>query len=233
MEHEQQPQKKGLDTSTAIIIAGILIALAILGTNSSLKDKIKVWLKPTPTRIAFALGVSVNDYKACVAEGASKPLIAKQEEEARIAGAQGTPFNIIVTKTGKTLVIPGALTYDKLKPLLDEILANPESTRIPWTTDAKFVYQPVNTTDHIRGAADPAITIIEYSDLDCPYCKLFHGVLEQAMKDYGTQIAWVYRHSPIDSLHPDARNKAIGAECVAKLKGEEAFWKFVDKVMAN
>ena len=73
------------------------------------------------------------------------------------------------------------------------------------------------------------LIVVEFSDLDCPFCQKIHGTLQQVVDEYQGKVAWVYRHSPIDSLHPKARKKAEATECAAELGGNEAFWKFVAK----
>lgn len=90
--------------------------------------------------------------------------------------------------------------------------------------------KPVDDSDHIRGSKNAPLTIIEYSDLECPFCKKLHPMMLQAMKDYPNKIRWVYRHFPIDQLHPKARKEAEAAECAALLGGEETFWKYIDKI---
>jgi protein-disulfide isomerase len=59
--------------------------------------------------------------------------------------------------------------------------------------------------------------------------------MKQVIDKYGAnkQVAWVYRHFPLDSLHPEARPAAIASECIAKAKGNDAFWRFADATFAN
>lgn len=90
--------------------------------------------------------------------------------------------------------------------------------------------RPVDAAkDHIRGAANAKVTIIEYVDLECPYCKQFHPTLQQIMKDYPQDVRWVFRHAPLINLHRKAPAEANAAECA----GEQGkFWEFVDGVFA-
>lgn len=90
----------------------------------------------------------------------------------------------------------------------------------------------INEDDHILGDPNAPIVIVEYSDFDCPYCKVFHESMHQVIDKYGSkgQVAWVYRHFPIASRHPSAAYIAAASECVAELGGNEAFWTFTDQV---
>jgi len=95
---------------------------------------------------------------------------------------------------------------------------------------------PVNITlkadDYIRGTKGAPLTMVEYTDLECPYCKQFHNSMEQLMKDYPGKIAWVYRNYPL-SFHANSQKEAEAAECVGKLGGNDKFWQFVDGIFAR
>lgn len=88
---------------------------------------------------------------------------------------------------------------------------------------------PITSADHIRGNPDAPIKIVEYSDFECPFCKRFHNTMQQVSAEYDDQVAWVYRHFPLDQLHSKARKEAVASECAAELGGNDAFWKFTDR----
>jgi len=93
-------------------------------------------------------------------------------------------------------------------------------------------YQPAK--DHILGNPNAAVKVIEYADLECPYCKTFHATMHQVMDFYGQSgnVAWVYRPFPLGQLHSKAPKEAEAAECAADQGGDTAFFKFVDQVYA-
>lgn len=96
----------------------------------------------------------------------------------------------------------------------------------PATT--KIEVRPVDANrDHIRGAADARVTLIEYSDTECPFCKRFHPTLQQAVREYDGKVRWVYRHYPLDALHQKARKEAEATECAAE---QGKFWEYVDRL---
>ncbi len=90
--------------------------------------------------------------------------------------------------------------------------------------------RPVDKNDYVRGSTDPQVVVVEYSDLECPYCKHFQTTMQQLIQEYGDKVAWVYRQFPIQQLHSQAPYEALASECVGKLGGNDAFWKFIDKV---
>lgn len=91
--------------------------------------------------------------------------------------------------------------------------------------------KPVDKDDHVLGDVSKAkVVMIEYSDMECPFCKRFHPTMQQAVKEYGSQVAWVWRHFPL-SFHQNAQKEAEASECAAELGGNTAFWKYLDAVM--
>jgi protein-disulfide isomerase len=87
----------------------------------------------------------------------------------------------------------------------------------------------VTKDDHVRGGKNASVTIVEYSDFECPFCSRFHPTVQQAMEEYGDDIRWVYRHFPL-SFHPSALPAANAAECA----GEQGkFWEYADELFAN
>ena len=91
--------------------------------------------------------------------------------------------------------------------------------------------RPVSTDrDHIRGNPGAPVTVVEYADFECPFCKRFHPTLMKLVQESSGKVRWVYRHFPLDELHPvKARREAAASECAAELGGNEAFWKFADR----
>jgi len=74
-----------------------------------------------------------------------------------------------------------------------------------------------------RGPADAPITLVEFSDYQCPYCKSAEGVVAQVLERYPTQVRLVFRHFPLDNIHPQARPAAEAAACAAE---QGKFWEY-------
>jgi len=86
---------------------------------------------------------------------------------------------------------------------------------------------PISSRDHVRGSGE--LTLIEYSDFECPYCKNFHETMKQVMEEYKGKIKWAYRHYPLN-FHANAQKEAEASECAYELGGHEKFWSFADKI---
>lgn len=88
----------------------------------------------------------------------------------------------------------------------------------------------VSASDHILGASpENKVFLVEFSDLECPFCKVFHETAHQAVDEYNGKVAWVYRHFPL-SFHDKSPKESEAAECAAELGGNDAFWKYIDRV---
>lgn len=90
--------------------------------------------------------------------------------------------------------------------------------------------ESLKAEDHVRGDRNARILLFEYSDLECPFCKRFHPTAKQVVDEYKGQVAWVYRHFPLDQIHSKADKEAEAVECANELGGNDAFWKLTDKI---
>jgi protein-disulfide isomerase len=102
--------------------------------------------------------------------------------------------------------------------------------RIPETN--KVYNIPVGDSPK-KGAAEPLLTVVEFSEFQCPACKNFSlQLIPELMKKYEGKIQVVFKHYPLD-FHETALPAAIVAEEVRAQKGDEAFWKFHDLIFAS
>jgi protein-disulfide isomerase len=91
---------------------------------------------------------------------------------------------------------------------------------------------PITQNDHIRGDSDASVTLVEYSDFECPSCILFQPTIRQILQTYGNKIRWIERPYPLPQ-HMHAEKEAEAAACVNQLGGNDAFWKFSDKIFSQ
>jgi len=87
--------------------------------------------------------------------------------------------------------------------------------------------------DHIYGNPDAPLSLVEYSDFECPFCKRFHPTAQKIVATYGGKVNWIYRHFPLESHNPGAQQEAEASECAAELGGNDAFWRYADLIYAR
>lgn len=156
-----------------------------------------------------------------------------QESNNNTQAASASSLGLSIAVVIAAVIIGGAVLYTNknnpntapndatVQPSVEERKADPKNIA------------PVTEADHIRGSINAPIKIVEYSDMECPFCIRLHATLAQIVKEYPNDVAWVYRHMPLKQLHKKAITEAIASECVADLKGEEAFWSYIDTIYAN
>jgi Na+/H+ antiporter NhaA len=83
--------------------------------------------------------------------------------------------------------------------------------------------------DHVRGPAKAPVTVVEYGDFECPYCGQAEPVVREILADYG-DVRYVWRHLPLNDVHPHAQLAAEGAEAAA-IQGK--FWEMYDQLLTH
>jgi protein-disulfide isomerase len=133
------------------------------------------------------------------------------------------------------LLIAGAVLFTNQGADNGKLLGNiqpgdevPESNQP--ATDAYKNVKPVTNEDHILGNKDAKIKIVNFSDMECPYCITFDATMKKVVADYNGDVAWVYRQSPLD-FHQNARPAAEASECAAEIGGNDKFWAFLEKAI--
>ena len=140
--------------------------------------------------------------------------------ETKTNNSYATPIAVVVAG----LLIAGALLYGNIT---DPSTTNENND--PVATLQENI-NPVTSDDHIRGSENAKFTVIEYSDLECPFCKIFHYTMQDLMAGGKYDVKWVFRHLPLENLHAKAITEAVAAECAANLGGDDAFWQYIDTV---
>jgi Na+/H+ antiporter NhaA len=84
--------------------------------------------------------------------------------------------------------------------------------------------------DHIRGAEDAPVTLVEYGDYECPYCGQAEEVIRELLSSFGDDLRYVWRNLPLNDVHPSAQLAAEAAEAAA---AQGAFWPMHDMLIAN
>ncbi len=188
----------------------------------------------------------------------SKKYAAKVDEDIALAqkiGATGTPaFRI------NGVSVSGAQPFNKFKDVIDEQLAEakklvasgtkPADVYVALTNknhkdkpapkrperdaeDDKTVWKvPVLPDDPVRGPKDALVTIIIFSDFQCPFCKRVEDTLKQVTDTYGKDVRIVWKDNALP-FHNRARPTAILARVAYKQKGDKGFWQAHDALFAS
>jgi len=258
MEQENNTKvtkESGQESNTNIIaIIAIVIAIVSLFMSISNRQALSNGVAITGGADVFyeasakKAGIRSKTFETCLADTETTQKVRDDINEAIAAGGQGTPFSVLITPTGAQIPISGALPaelFNQVIVLLES--QDSESTKslnalFTKITEGKYTVVPEladsslrlfdPAIDHYKGSENPRYTLIEYSDFECPYCAQAHRNFEQliSMRD---DVTWVYRHFPLESIHPNAEPAARASECIAELKGNDAFWDFADTIFAD
>ncbi len=164
------------------------------------------------------------------------------EQNQGIAGLNGTPKTMfylgLTTGVGATAIVVLVLALSvlmkggTLNGWGDGALAaqNPPAAA-PLAPDAPLPpagpVPPVDGDDHVRGNPNAKVTMIEYSDFECPFCLRHVDTMEQVLAQYPNDVNLVYRHFPLTSIHPEAQKAAEASECAG---AQGKFWEMHDKI---
>jgi protein-disulfide isomerase len=89
---------------------------------------------------------------------------------------------------------------------------------------------PPEGSEHVLGNPDAPVTVVEYGDLECPYCAAAAPVLRQLVEESDGQVRLVFRHFPVADIHPHALTAALAAEAAG---AQGAFWPMHDVIFAR
>lgn len=211
-------------------------------------------LDPLPVfaRLAEEAGADPAAYEACMAEAETtkQPLIDAGLADGQAEGISGTPSFVFTGAEGIPYLLVGAQPYDQFAlyiesmligdkpPVPEEEAAAEAPSEIPfWATPAGWAPDPERpgfnmAGDQYRGDPEAQITVIEFSDFQCPYCQQHvletQGALDEQYVDSG-QVLWVFKHFPL-SIHPQAPAAGAAAECAAD---QGKFWEMHAALFAD
>jgi len=92
-------------------------------------------------------------------------------------------------------------------------------------SEAFRLVEPAGPTDHVRGPEHAPVTLVEYGDFECPTCKQAAGAVKLLLARFEQRVRFVFRHFPLEEIHPHALRAAEAAECAG---GQGKFWQMHD-----
>ncbi len=202
---------------------------------------------------AQQIGLDVDRWRKDKDSAEVAALIGKDSSYAQQVGADGTPSFFI---NGK--FISGALPYESFKSVIDDQIkkadellkkgvkheklyaalvdenvkaagGSAQAAAAP-AAEQKFDIQPGNAP--AKGPRNAPVTIVEWSDFQCPYCGRAQPALKQIMDQYAGKVRLVWKNQPL-SFHPNAMPAAEAAMAAYELGGSDKFWKMHDKFFEN
>ena len=206
--------------SANLVAAALALASAACGSSGAGGD-----FEPRLAAIAVQSGLDMVGWQACRSDPAMASRVNADLSLAGTAGVHATPTFAV---NGTLLV--GAQPAAPFRTALDAARARAQASGVP----AALYYEsavpqiPVGTSP-VRGPADAWITIVEFSDFQCPYCATVQATLATVLPEYGTDVRVVFKNNPL-AMHSHARTIAIAAEC-AHAQGR--FWQFHDLVFGE
>jgi protein-disulfide isomerase len=89
---------------------------------------------------------------------------------------------------------------------------------------------PVSAVDHVTGAPHAVVVVVEYGDFECPNCKQAQPAVKLLLERFAGRVRFVFRHFPLEDVHPSALGAALAAECAG---GQVRFWEMHDLLFEN
>jgi len=197
--------KLALLVFSLLAAAGAMAQQPAAGTGASQAQKVEAFL-----RYYFALGPEVQVTVATPTELGTSGLL---EVPIEVKSAEGSDkIKMYLTKDGRYL-LRGEISDLTTDPLAENI-AKMQLASAPVLGDPKA-----------------PITLVEYSDFECPMCRNLHDVLRGLLPNY-PQVKLIFKDFPLDAIHPWARTAALAGRC-AYQQNAKAFWKMYDLIYDN
>jgi len=193
------------------------------------------------TAYAKASGLDSNKLIKCMESGEKAAAVKGDYDQGVSVGVQGTPAFFI---NGRFL--GGAFPFDSFKEIIDRELNGTGSNNYQDYTDTNlksagamnppaFIAKPATVEvgkAAIKGGNNAKVTVVEFSDYQCPYCSRVQDTIKQLVSAYGDKVKLVFKNFPLSQIHPLAQKTAEAWEC-AKDQGTDKAWKFHDALFVN
>jgi protein-disulfide isomerase len=210
--------------------------------------------EPTFEKYAQELGLNMSKFKAAMSDPKIEQSIKDDQATAARFGAQGTPgffingkplrgaqplesFKTVIDKSMqdadaalKSGVKPAALYAELTKNGKDKAEAGAQPQR-PAAPDANVVYKALVEDAPVKGAdaKHAKVTIVEFSDFQCPFCGRVEPTIDQVMKEYGNEVRVAFKQLPL----PMHNNAHAAAEAALAAKAQGKFWQMHDLMFKN
>ena len=195
---------------------------------------------PNLKKYAKELKLNTGKFNKCLDSGEKKTLVDKDTKYGSSLGVQGTPGFFI---NGRFL--GGAFPFSAFKEIIDKEINGTGSNSCADYTESNLKSQCDETgTDQskafklvakdvdvsgmtAKGPKNTKVTIVEFSDFECPFCVRAYPTVKQVLKEYKDDVKLYYKQFPLVQIHPNALKAAEASLCAAD---QGKFWEFHDKI---
>ena len=187
-------------------------------------------------KFAKDLKLNTGKFNKCLDSGEKKTEVDKDTAYGQSLGVQGTPGFFI---NGQFLA--GAFPFEFFKEIIDKQIDGTSSSECTsYSADLqKYCSDPQNLNFNpvakevdvknmvATGAKNAKVTIVEFSDFECPFCIRAYPTVRQVLKEYKDDVKLYYKQYPLVQIHPNALKAAEASLCAAD---QGKFWEFHDKI---
>jgi len=187
-------------------------------------------------KFAKDLKLNTGKFNKCLDSGEKKTAVDKDTAYGQSLGVQGTPGFFI---NGQFLA--GAFPFEFFKEIIDKQIDGTSSSECTsYSADLqKYCSDPQNLNFNpvakevdvknmvATGAKNAKVTIVEFSDFECPFCIRAYPTVRQVLKEYKDDVKLYYKQYPLVQIHPNALKAAEASLCAAD---QGKFWEFHDKI---
>ena len=171
----------------------------------------------------------------------NEPVIASEDPEEFVTFKRSHFYSVLVVLAFAVGLLLGFVIWGR-GAAVTAVAAEPSAQQaaqpsgqvaeVPVTPEPQYTRYEIPTEGYPSlGPADAPITIVEFSDFQCPFCRRFHEETYQALLDaYPGQIRFVYRNLPLTSIHPDAMPSAVASLCA---NDQNAYWDYHGKLFGS
>lgn len=211
---------------------------SFFNNNQQLTDLPQPDLDNMLIRLTNEVEIDEEAMRECLASGRYTDAVNADLAEGQRLGVNGTPGFFV-----NGYPVPGAQPYDVFQQVIalaeegrlaEAYQSQPDANNNPPPQAGQPVTVPLSD-EPAKGSPDAPITIVEYSDYQCPFClRHFQQTLPQLQSymDAG-QVRYVFKDFPLHSIHPQAQKAHESAHCARELGGDEVFWTMHDLLFIN
>ena len=221
-----------LTTPVAILLGAVIISGGLMGYGLIMQGGTSgtpgTIANPLP-KMLKALGINKNDFATCLDTGAMASAVGASTQDGIQAGVTGTPTTFIIKEENGVqyvvATVSGAQTHEFFKQAIDQALTSTTISKLP-----RFTGKNIDPSELEGGVKSSKVYVVEYSDLECPFCISVYGTLKQIRTEYKDSVSFAYRNFPLTQIHQHAQKEAEMISCVAKLGGTKAYYSIIDSM---